>query len=370
MSLRNHAPRLARIAAVVAALVAPLGPAFAEGWPERTTPEFDALLAAGRAEGEVVLFGDPLLAEEFSRAFERDSGIRVVFMSGTQNDKKIRFLRETEAQAATFDAFFGAYEALDPAQAGHLLPVAPSLLLPEITEGAYWREGRLHFLDTAATYVPVPVQYVSGLMLINSDIVDVAELRSWQDLLAPEFKGRIISHDPRVTGAGEGLVIYLAHVLGLEYFQQLFLGQEVRMTTDYRQITDAVARGTAAVGLGAHFRDIVRYQREGLQNLRVVVPEDAHGYLVGGGAALAIPSSAPHPNAAMVFANWYLSQHGQKAYTDIYALPSDRVDVVAGPWPEFIVPEPGETYLNQFTAVWVGEIVAQLRPKFLAMLPR
>ena len=360
---------LAASAFTALSLLVPLTAA-AQDWPTATTPAYEALLAEARAEGEVVLFGDPLLADDFSRAFERDTGIRVVFMSGTQNDKKLRFLRETEARAATFDVFFTAYEGLELARSGYLLPIAPSLVLPEVTDGANWREGALHYIDETATYLPTPVQYVSGLFLVNTNVIDPARVQTWADLLAPELQGRIISHDPRVVGAGEGIANYVAHVLGLEFVERLYRGQQVRLVTEYRQVTDSVARGTHAVGLGAHFRDIVKYRREGLTHLQVVTPTDHSGYLVGGGAVIAVPSSAPHPKAAMVFANWYLSARGQKMYTDLYTLPSDRRDVTDGPWPDFIVPQAGGDYLNQYTEAWVRGTLGGIASRVQALLPR
>lgn len=367
-----HTRFLPALVVALAAMAVALAPqsAVAQDWPTASTPAFDALMAEARAEGELVILGDPLLSEEFSRQFERDTGIRVVFISGAQNDKKIRFLRETEALKATFDVFFAGTEALGPARAGLLAAIAPSLLLPEVTGAENWREGAIHYIDEGATYLPVPAQYVSGLLLVNTKEIDPARVTSWQDLLAPDLKGRIISHDPRVRGGGEVLAAFIAQVIGLDFFKTLFVGQEVALAADYRQVTDAVARGTYAVGLSALPRDIVKYQREGLDYLVAVAPSDQPGYLVGGSSVLAIPSSAPHPKAAMVFANWYLSKRGQEMYSGIYALPSDRTDVTGGPWPAFVVPQPGVSYFNQYAEAWVVGTVSEAAKKFLEILAK
>jgi len=356
-------------ATIAACLVLAVAPgASAQNWPANPTPEWEALLAEARQEGQVILFGDPLLSDDFSRQFEADTGISVLFIVGTQNEKKIRFLRETEAQRASFDVFFSGTEALELVSKGLLLPVGPSLVLPEVTEGSIWREGKLHFIDAEAAYLPVPSQYVSGNLLVNTDLVDVETINSWRGLLDASLRGKIISHDPRVAGGGEKAAAFVLESLGPDFFRDLYLGQDILFSTDYRQVTDAVARGTHAVGIGALSRDILKYQNAGLTNLQVISPKDFPGYLVGGSAVPAIPSSAPNPKAAMVFVNWYLSQRGQQMHSIAYSLPSDRLDVPEGPWPQFMQPQMGVQYFNQFSQEWVLTRLEELRTQYEAIL--
>ena len=50
----------------------------------------------------------------------------------------------------------------------------------------------------------------------------------------------------------------------------------------------------------------------------------------GTGGFLAVPKTAPHPNAAKLFVNWMLSSVGQTAWTRISEENSRRLDVPVG----------------------------------------
>ena len=340
--------------------------AMADGWPEQSTPEFDALLAAARSEGELVILGDPNLSNEFVAAFEEDTGIPVAFIAGGRQEVRTRFLRETEANQATFDAFLGGFSGYELADKGLLAPVAEQLLLPEVTNPDNWRLGHIPYVDKANTYMPLPSNYIQGYVLINTNLVDEASLQSWDDLLAPAFKGQIVVHDPSFAGGGQVLATYLIHALGEDYVRELYVGQEVEVTRDYRTITDLVARGIKPISLNAVARHIVSYQAEGLDFLKVLHLKGASGLQMGGASVLAVPSSAPNPNAAAVFANWYLSKRGQTMYSTVYNTPSDRTDLEVVTWPDFINAEPGETYIDTYSEAWVEDV----RPPLIETLTK
>ena len=42
----------------------------------------------------------------------------------------------------------------------------------------------------------------------------------------------------------------------------------------------------------------------------------------------------------------------QEEFTKVYLVPSDRKDVVEGPWPEFIVPQEGVEYIDIYSEDW------------------
>jgi len=50
------------------------------------------------------------------------------------------------------------------------------------------------------------------------------------------------------------------------------------------------------------------------------------GYLTVGGGGLTMFSNAPHPNAAKVYLNWFLSKEGQTEFAKAAGLVSRRLD--------------------------------------------
>ncbi len=252
-------------------------PAAAE-WPASPAPDWTALVAAAAAEGPVVVMGEGNLGDGFIEKFKADTGLDAVFVTGGRSEGRVRFLKETEAGAPSVDVFIGGSSSIALAKKKLLLPIAEMLILPEVTDPAMWRTGALPYMDTAAKFLPVPSQYVSGRVLVNTQIVDPATLTSWDDLLDESLRGKIVFHDVSSSGAGKLLGTILAQSRGREFLDAFLNGQEVAFTEDYRKITDYVARGTYAIGLGAVPYDITRYQSEGLTHLQVLTMSDLPGY--------------------------------------------------------------------------------------------
>jgi len=329
--------------------------ASAQGWPEQSTPEFDSLLAEARAERQVIIFSTQDLTNAFLESFERDTGIQAIQIIGNRSEGLARFTRETEAELSSFDVYIGGRRVYELVEEGKLVAIAPQLMLPEVTDLQNWRDSRIAYVDAAEQFAPLPSHFASGFVLVNTNLVDPTQIRNWSDLLKPEFKGKIASHDPGIRGSGLSVGIYLAEVMGEDFLKDLFQGQEMARTSDYRQVTDWVARGTYPIALGALSRDIENYVAEGVDWLQVVKMEDGPGYLSGGAAVMAIPTSTPHSAAAMVFANWYLSKAGQTAFSIAYQQPSDRLDVPNGGWPDYVVPLAGVHYIDQYNETWTRE---------------
>ncbi len=79
-----------------------------------------------------------------------------------------------------------------------------------------------------------------------------------------------------------------------------------------------MARGRYPICYGC--RGIERLIRQGLPVARIPVDNFSKTEgMVGSGASSVIVlfNKAPHPNAAKVFINWYLSRKGQMAYQDL-----------------------------------------------------
>ena len=61
-----------------------------------------------------------------------------------------------------------------------------------------------------------------------------------------------------------------------------------------------------------------------------------------------------------MFLNWYASQPGQIVFSSTWKTPSLRTDVHVDGIPDYVVPKPGVTYVDQYNESWyVGHYLGQ-----------
>jgi ABC-type Fe3+ transport system substrate-binding protein len=328
-------------------------------WQMGAGDNWRALLAKAKTEGKVVVAGHPALSQPLSAGFTRDTGITVEYVGGTPPELLQRLSREAKASNVTIDVSLGGGAELPLMREGLLAPVKDQLILPGVTEGKNWHGGQIKWMDKEGRYLFQGSNWVFAWPTFNSDIIKPGQVNTWQDLLKPEYKGKIASYDPRSGGPGQAGTSYLAELFGMEFVKKLYIGQEVTYTRDGRQLLEFAARGVYPVILCAVQFDIERYKSQGIKNLSVVQLQDGPGTLVGGFSVAKQAKGVPHPAAAAVFLNWYASQPGQTEYTRRMLEPSTRVDVQVPEVPDYTVPKAGAKYLDQYVEDWYMDV----RPK-------
>ena len=85
--------------------------------------------------------------------------------------------------------------------AGILEPVEPLLLLPEVKDSKRWFGGHI-WLDNAKRFIYAFQVYQSENIWHNPTQMKNEDVRSYDDLLDPKWKGKIGLLDPRSPGAG------------------------------------------------------------------------------------------------------------------------------------------------------------------------
>lgn len=345
-------------------LAASVGAASADDWQAGAGPDWQSTLAAARQEGKVVVTGMGLLSEALPAAFKRDTGIDLEFLAGPASDTAARFMREIGAGHPTIDISLGGGQEVALLKTGGLTPVKPQFMLLGVTEPKNWVDGHPHWFDTAQQYMFEGTSWIHGLPLVNAKLVKPSDIATWQDLLKPEFKGKIAAEDPRVPGPGQAQAAYIAETFGIDFLKKLYIGQEVTLTRDDRQLVEWVARGVHPIALASLPVTIEKFRAEGFTELTVISPKDGPGSLLGGFSVLKEAKDAPHPAAARVFINWYASQPGQETYARTMMEPSTRTDVKPENIPSYMVPKPGAKYLNQYEQAWYVDE----RPKLQAAI--
>jgi ABC-type Fe3+ transport system substrate-binding protein len=324
-------------------------------WQDGAGPDWQKLLEAGRKEGKVVVAGRPDLAVPMAAAFKRDTGIAIDYLGGEGREQLTRLAREMRAHQVTIDVIFGGQGMVPFVNGGFMKPIKPQLVLPSVLASKAWIGGHLKWVDKEDSYLFEAAEYVHGWPIWNSDLVKPGEIASWRDLMKPEFKGKITSFDPRVNGPGQAAASYLADLFGIDFIRRLYGEQQVVLSSTSRQMVEWVQRGTYLVALGVVPPDIEYFRKAGVKTIVVGSLADGPGALLGGSSVLAEPKDPPNPNAAAVFLNWYASQPGQALYSAIWKIPSRRTDVSLEGIPDYTVPKPGLTYIDQYTEQWYLE---------------
>jgi ABC-type Fe3+ transport system substrate-binding protein len=342
---------LVAIAAGLAGLLLGSAAQAADEWKPAAGPQWAKTLEAAKKEGVVVVAGHPQLTPKLTGAFQKDTGLTIEFFGAAARELDSRIKREIRAKRVTIDVMFGGASNLDMIPQGALQPLPPRLMLDEVTDATKWRDGKLKWADNAQQYLFIPNEYVFGWLAYNPTLVKADEIRTWQDLLKPEYKDKIAAHDPRSPGPGLAYAAYLGELFGVDFVKKLYIGQDAMMTTDSRQLVDWVARGTYRFALSALPPFIERYKADKL-NIAVMNLEDGPGSLIGGSSVVWIPAGAPHSDGATVFLNWYLSQRGQQIYSEIWQSPSRRLDVSTDHVPDYVIPKSGVKYFDQYQEDW------------------
>jgi iron(III) transport system substrate-binding protein len=307
--VRLRAFRFAILALLLGAAL-PSGAARAD-WKK----EWEETLAAARREGQVTvyIYRYERVLEEFRKDHPE---IKVVAVTGRGAQLTQRIMSEKRAGRVLADVYSGGANGAVSVlyKGGVLQPLGPALILPEVTDPSRWFGGEHRYADPEQRYVVAYLANPSHAQLsYNSRLVDAREFRSHWDLVRPKWKGRIVSLDPRDTGLGATMqFLYYHPELGPEFIRKFFGTMDITFSRNFRQMTDWLAQGKFALCMGC--KDSMRAKNQGLP----VDDFETSGWKEGaslstGGGSLSLLKEAPHPNAAKVFVNWFLSRRGQMA---------------------------------------------------------
>ncbi|HLB29681.1 MAG TPA: extracellular solute-binding protein, partial [Dehalococcoidia bacterium] len=223
-------------------------------------------------------------------------------------------------------------------------PIKPALILPEVTDLSKWKDGHIDFADKAEVYNIVSFVNPKAMIFYNKNLVDPKKLTSYKDLLSPEWKGKLVSFDP--TSAGSGLATFTFYytnpALGEDFIRQL-AGQGIRTTRDQDQVVRWVAEGAAAIAIAFGEDNATPLIKAGAP-VGIIQTLKEGGYFTTGSTSLLLMNRAPHPNAAKVFVNWFLSKDGATAFGTAVGWNTRRVDIPQDYIPEYGRIAPGVKY--------------------------
>ncbi|HEY3917203.1 MAG TPA: extracellular solute-binding protein [Stellaceae bacterium] len=318
--------------------------------PAPAQQSWDAVVKAANAEGEVDVHGGPgksyeeVLTTGFKAAYP---GIKLNFVGTSGRDVILQIMRERAAGLYKWDVYVGGtpsiLQTLKPA--GAFAPLRPALILPEVTDDKAWRDGfDAGWMDKEKKYTFAFDYTFSPLALVNWDFVARADLKTFHDLLKPQFAGKIVWDDPRLPGQGLLTGQVLLKNFGADFLKQLFATQKIVFIANRRQQAEGVVRGRYPIGMAAPVDEVGQFQAQGLGKNIGAFNGDIKA-LSGdtGFGTVSLMDKAPHSNAAKVYINWLLSKAGQSDWGKVLGN-SRRLDVPPGAPSE--VPPPGMPYSN------------------------
>jgi len=294
------------------------------------TAEWDQIVEAAKREGVLVLSthtGAATYQRLQDRIKQEFPWLDVQATAMKASDFAPRVLAEQKNGQYLWDLHVGPtsnmLSVLTPADAFE--PIRPylALLPPETRDDSKWAGGFEMFTDPERPVTFITHFQANGGYYVNRGLASREEVASWDDLLNPKWKDRILAYDPSRANGGGLAFASLLGVKGEDYVR--LLAAQSRYLETGSQVADWVAQGRFPIAIGAQEDYVEELQAKGVGRNVEVVGKQESAYLLANGVE--VLKNAPHPNAARVFLRWFLSAEGQDAMAQALTASSRRLDV-------------------------------------------
>jgi ABC-type Fe3+ transport system substrate-binding protein len=307
--------------------------------------EWSTLIKDARKEGRLVASVGAV--QDYQRvldAFTAAFGVPVQALGGSGSARVSRLLAERSAGKFTVDVAILSAAAttrrLEPADA---LADLPSLMIhPEVKDATSWYLGRHWYMDSADTHTIFTFNARASSTWVfwyNTDKLtadDVASLKSPNDFLAPKWRGMMADQSYGDPGrVGDMIEAYLASDAGPKWVQKYLTEMNAAFTSDVRLEETWLVRGRNPLKWGeGNIGNMLReLHAKGLPIKDVRLPRAVGTLEARGSCCISVMKNAPHPKAAKLFLNWFLSREGQTRLHEIdppRSFTSLREDITSG----------------------------------------
>lgn len=315
---------IARVWVVFAVLLSSQPAAIGAATPPNFEQEWSKLIAAAKQEGTLAVASGGAPSRQYRPVvdvFSKKFGVKVEVSTGNATDTVNRVLAERKAGRYIMDvALISSREnnqRLVPSES--LVPFTPLLIHPDVLDTSNWYLSRHWYADKASAYVFIyhvtkEDQYETWYNTDKLKEADVATIRKQTDFFDPRWKGKIIGQgmgDP--SGIRQMIDSYFEPDRGQEWVRTYLLNASVTFSDDRRILETWLVGGRfplQAVATGSE--ELTALAKKGLPIKQLFLPKQVGLVRAGGsGCCISVFSNAPHPNAAKLFANWFLSKEGQ-----------------------------------------------------------
>src|SRR5439155_10969240 len=177
--------------------------------------KWDALVAAAKKEGTVTLSvgpgGGAQARQVLPPAFKEDYGIDLEVIVGPSTQTVERLKLERSSNIHSVDVVIGGSDTMYLSFYGEKLiaPFKSLLINPDVVNGANWTNGKPWFMDPEEESILRLSNGVTGHTAVNTKFVQPSELTSINDLLKPQYKGKLAGFDWTINGSGAQHAVFL-----------------------------------------------------------------------------------------------------------------------------------------------------------------
>ncbi len=306
--------------ALCAMLLVGVTPAKAAGFHE----EWANLVTAAKKEGAVSIAAGGAPSRQYQpifRAFTKKFGIKVEVSRGGANSTISRVLAERKVGRYMTDVALISVQINNQrlVPSGALIPFEPLLVHPEVLDKSKWYGGRYWYGDKDGKYTFFyTAAVIDGLHFwYNTDKISTAEIATIKtpaDLLDPKWKGKIAAQameDP--SGIRQMIDAWQTEDQGPDWVRKFILDAGVTFSADRRVLETWLVGGRFPIKAPTRAEEELHtLQQKGIHIKEVVLPQKVGTLRASGsGCCISVFKHAPHPNAAKLFANWFLTREGQ-----------------------------------------------------------
>jgi iron(III) transport system substrate-binding protein len=256
------------------------------------------LLAGARKEGVVSIYTslNPKDAAPILEAFEKKYGIKTVLWRASGEKMVQRALTEARANRFTPDVFESDGVEIEILAREKLLREFSSPSFGDLPPGAF-PPHRLYVADRFNFFT----------IAYNTNLVKPEDVpNTYQDLLLPRWAGKI-GIEASDSDWFAGLVKSMGEKEGMAYFNKLAEARP-QVRTGHTLMSELVAAGEIPLAAAVYNHAVERLALAGAPiKWKALAPTMARPGAIG------LARSAPHPHAALLFADFMLSREGQEA---------------------------------------------------------
>ena len=280
--------------------------------PARAADE--ALIAAAKKEGQVTWYTTLIVdqvARPMAQAFEKKYGVRVNYVRGDSVDLALRLVNEGKAGRVQSDVFDTTSALVGLKRAG--------LIEPYISESA----ARLpqQFRDPEGYWTATNL-FVHTPSFNTSLVPRGTEPRTWADLLAPKWKGRMAWTGHATSSGGPGFVgVVLAELgeeKGLAYLRELAKQNITQLGGSARSVVDQVIAGEFPLALQTFNHQPIYSARSGAPADFIEMNPSMAVFNV-----TSLSKGAPRPAAGKLLLDFLVSPEGQTLFQRGEYIPVD-----------------------------------------------
>jgi iron(III) transport system substrate-binding protein len=259
-------------------------------------------LAKAKAEGKVVWYTSTPIdeAQKIANMFQQQTGIKVELFRSGGSQVLSRFQQEMSAGRVAVDVLTHSDPAAARAMAkkGLFVPFRPRNF-ESVPDAAKAADGA--FIGQRLNMM---THYVRSDKIAPAD-----EPRTWDDLVAPKYKGKLAMADPSFTSLQVSVVGMISKQRGWGFYEKL-RQNDVMIVPGNQQVSDLLKRGERLIAVGALDSYAADLKAAG-HPIKTLYPSDGVFIIP---SPTAVVKGSPDPEAAKLFAQFMIGDDVQNLF--------------------------------------------------------